>query len=147
MKIDNFANRLELSMKEKNIKSVDLVKKTKIDKSAISHYLAGKYEAKPDNLIKLAEVLDVNEQWLLGYDVPKERNISLLVEGKSEAILFNHIMNLAKDKVEQELLVKCTMLDLDNQKKLLELANLYLKGQKDYAEQNEKEKWVILDND
>ncbi|MFR8754702.1 MAG: helix-turn-helix domain-containing protein [Monoglobales bacterium] len=73
MVIDTFANRLQKAMKLKNMKQVDLVEKTNIDKSLISNYLKGKYKAKQDNLFLLAKVLDVNEAWLMGYDVSMER--------------------------------------------------------------------------
>lgn len=74
MVIDTFANRLQKAMNLKNMKQVDLVEKTNIDKSLISNYLKGKYKAKQDNLYLLAKVLNVNEAWLMGYDVPMERN-------------------------------------------------------------------------
>lgn len=74
MVIDTFANRLQKAMNLKNMKQVDLVEKTNIDKSLISNYLKGKYKAKQDNLYLLAKVLNVSEAWLMGYDVPMERN-------------------------------------------------------------------------
>lgn len=74
MVIDTFSNRLQKVMNLKNMKQVDLVEKTNIDKSLISNYLKGKYKAKQDNLYLLAKVLNVSEAWLMGYDVPMERN-------------------------------------------------------------------------
>ena len=74
MVVDTFANRLQKAMNLKNIKQVDLVEKTNIDKSLISNYLKGKYKAKQDNLYLLAKILNVSEAWLMGYDVPMERN-------------------------------------------------------------------------
>ncbi len=74
MVIDTFSNRLQKAMNLKNMKQVDLVEKTNIDKSLISNYLKGKYKAKQDNLYLLAKILNVSEAWLMGYDVPMERN-------------------------------------------------------------------------
>lgn len=74
MVVDAFANRLQKAMNLKNMKQVDLVEKTNIDKSLISNYLKGKYKAKQDNLYLLAKILNVSEAWLMGYDVPMERN-------------------------------------------------------------------------
>ena len=74
MVVDTFANRLQKAMNLKNMKQVDLVKKTNIDKSLISNYLKGKYKTKQDNLYLLAKILNVSEAWLMGYDVPMERN-------------------------------------------------------------------------
>lgn len=73
MVVDTFANRLKKAMNLRHMKQVDLVEKTQIDKSLISNYLKGKYKAKQDNLYLLAKVLDVNEAWLMGYDVDINR--------------------------------------------------------------------------
>lgn len=67
MKIDTFANRLKKAMDKRGFKPVDLVNKTKLDKSLISNYLSGNYEAKSDKLSILSKALDVDEEWLLGY--------------------------------------------------------------------------------
>ena len=67
---DTFASRLQKAMDLNGIKQSQLVEKTKIDKSSISNYLSGNYKANQENLSILAEVLGVNEVWLMGYDVP-----------------------------------------------------------------------------
>jgi repressor LexA len=70
---ENFANRLEKAMQIRNIKATELSEKANIPKSAISQYLSGLYEAKQKSIFKLARVLDVSEAWLMGLDVPMER--------------------------------------------------------------------------
>jgi len=72
MKQDSFANRLQKAMDKKGLKQIDIVNKTKIDKTLINKYLSGVSEAKQDNLELLANALDTNEVWLMGYDVPFE---------------------------------------------------------------------------
>lgn len=67
------AERLKERMDELNLKQVDLVRATGIDKGSISYYLSGRYEPKDKAVYKLARALDVNEMWLWGYDVQKER--------------------------------------------------------------------------
>lgn len=67
------AERLKERMKELELKQVDVIKLTGIDKGALSSYLSGKYEPKDKTIFKLAKALNVNEMWLWGYDVPKER--------------------------------------------------------------------------
>lgn len=129
MKVDSFSHRLNILMKEKNIKSIDLSNKTGIDKSSISHYLSGNYEPKNEKVILLANALNVSELWLLGHDVPKEKKDELL--DNKDAVLYSSIEDLAKDKTEEELLIKCTMLENYNQVKVLELVNMYLKEQGD----------------
>lgn len=72
--IDTFANRLNTAMRIRNIKASELSEKTGISKSSLSEYMNGKYEAKQDGVYLLAKALNVNEAWLMGLDVPMERN-------------------------------------------------------------------------
>ena len=72
-RISTTAERLRERMNELNMKQVDVVRATGIDKGALSSYLSGKYEPKDKTVYKLALALKVNEMWLWGYDVPKER--------------------------------------------------------------------------
>jgi len=65
--------RLREAMEKRGMRAVDLVEATGIPKGTISYYLSGKTEPKADRLYILAQVLDVNEAWLLGYDVPMRR--------------------------------------------------------------------------
>ncbi len=74
--IESFANRLQKAMNYANMKQVDLVNKTGLDKTLINKYLAGIMKAKQDKLTILADALNVNEVWLMGYDVPMERNLN-----------------------------------------------------------------------
>jgi transcriptional regulator with XRE-family HTH domain len=49
---------------------------TKIPKSAISQYVSGAFEPKQDRIYLIAKALNISEAWLLGYDVPMEKDIS-----------------------------------------------------------------------
>lgn len=73
--IDSFQNRLKQAMELRNIKQVDLVEKTNLDKTLINKYLAGVTNARQRKLTLLADALNVNEVWLMGYDVPMEREL------------------------------------------------------------------------
>lgn len=73
---DTFANRLKMALEMNNMKPIDLARKTKINKSLISSYMSGVCKAKQDKLDLMATVLDVNEAWLMGYDVPSTRTIT-----------------------------------------------------------------------
>ena len=66
-------DKIRQALKLRNMKQVDLVAKTGIDKSQISSYLSGKYKPKQENLSLIAMALDVDEYWLMGQDVPMER--------------------------------------------------------------------------
>lgn len=73
----SIASRLRKAMEIRGVSQTELVKRTGIGKSSISTYLSGDYEPKQKNTYKIAKALDVNEAWLLGYDVPMERNSGL----------------------------------------------------------------------
>lgn len=68
-------DRLKEAMKIREKKAVDLSRDLKIPKSAISQYLSGT-RTPQDSLrtFAIAEYLDVDEAWLMGYNVPMERN-------------------------------------------------------------------------
>lgn len=68
-----FSNRLRKAMQLRNLKASELSRKASIPKSAISQYLSGLYEAKQKSIFKLAKVLDVSEEWLMGLEVPMKR--------------------------------------------------------------------------
>lgn len=95
MKQDTFANRLKRAMDINNYKQIDLVRKTKLDKTLINKYLAGKSEAGNDKLTILSEALGVNEVWLMGYDVPmgKENNEN----SELDELLFSKAKDLSDD--------------------------------------------------
>ena len=50
----------------------ELSSRSKISKSSISHYLKGDWEGKQDAIYSIAQVLNVSEAWLMGYDVPMD---------------------------------------------------------------------------
>ena len=72
--------RIKQGLQMRNMKQAELADKTGIDKGQISSYLSGKYKPKQENLSLLAAALDVSEYWLMGLDVPMER------EGSEEAV-------------------------------------------------------------
>ena len=74
VKIAAISERLQKIMDERQIKQVDLVRETGIDKGSISHYLSGRYEPKQEYVNKIAAALDVSAMWLAGYDVPMEKS-------------------------------------------------------------------------
>lgn len=78
MKQDTLAKRLQIALDARNMKQVELVEKTGIPKGTISSYLANRYEPKQNNILKIAKALNVNEGWLMGFNVPMERTIQNL---------------------------------------------------------------------
>ncbi len=75
-KIEQCGKRLEKALSIRNMKQSELCKLAGVPKSSLSLYLSGAYEPKQDRLYRLAETLNVSEYWLMGYDVPIERNAS-----------------------------------------------------------------------
>lgn len=76
-RVDTFANRLEIAMKRKNVNQIELSEKTTIygkyiSQSLINKYLKGKAFARQDNIYVLCKALDVNEAWIMGFDVPMD---------------------------------------------------------------------------
>ena len=66
------SDRLKEAMRIRDMKQVDLLARTGINKGAMSSYLTGRYEPKQKNLHALARALNVSEAWLMGLDVPME---------------------------------------------------------------------------
>ena len=69
-------DRIKQALELRNMKQIELVAKTGIDKSQISSYLSGKYKPKQENLSLIAMALEVDEYWLMGQDVPMERVVT-----------------------------------------------------------------------
>lgn len=88
-----FKDRLREAMADRGFRSVDLIERTGIPKVTVSYYLTGKTEPKADRVYKIAAALDVNEAWLMGYDVPKVRT----AEQKKNDDLVKVIAQLRKD--------------------------------------------------
>ena len=64
--------RIALALNIRGIKQIDLSTKTGIPKSAISQYISGEFKPKQDRIYLIARTLNVDEAWLMGYDVPME---------------------------------------------------------------------------
>lgn len=72
MKISTFAQRLRAGLDARQMTQAELSSRSKISKSSISHYLKGDWEGKQDAVYSIAQVLNVSEAWLMGYDVPMD---------------------------------------------------------------------------
>jgi len=71
--ISTFAERLSLAIKYRKVKAIDVSRATGIPRATLTNYIKGKYKAKQDYLTAIARHLNVSETWLMGYDVPMER--------------------------------------------------------------------------
>ena len=66
--------RIKKALSIRNMSQTDLCTKANISKSTLSEYLKGLYEPKQDKVFILAQALNVDPVWLMGYDVPMEKN-------------------------------------------------------------------------
>lgn len=69
----NCAERISTALAIRRMKQSELCERTNIPKSAISQYISGAFEPKQDRIYLIAQVLDVSEAWLMGFDVPMDR--------------------------------------------------------------------------
>lgn len=61
---DRFNGGLNKTMRERNMKSVDLINITGISKQKISQYVNGLHEPKAKDMIRIAKALKVDVEWL-----------------------------------------------------------------------------------
>ena len=72
-RIESCGKRIEEALFKRGMKRADLCKLANVPKSSLSLYLSGAYEPKQDRIYDMARVLNVSEAWLMGYDVPMDR--------------------------------------------------------------------------
>lgn len=73
-KIESCGIRIQKALYIRNMKQSELSKLANVPKGSLSLYIKGAYEPKHDRIHAMAEVLNVADTWLMGYDVPMERN-------------------------------------------------------------------------
>lgn len=72
-RIATFAERIQEYMSLYDVKAVDLAKRFHVSRSTISQYVNGIVVPKRDRLVLIADALKIDPLWLMGYDVPIER--------------------------------------------------------------------------
>ena len=78
--------RIKKAMNLRGLTQTDIVERTNIKKSALSQYINGKITPRQNAVEELSKILNVSEPWLMGYDVPMERNIRFLPVEKKDLI-------------------------------------------------------------
>ena len=66
------SGRLALALSLRGMKQSELCARTGIPKSAVGQYISGEFKPKQDRVFLIAQALNVDEAWLMGYDVPME---------------------------------------------------------------------------
>ena len=104
-RVETCAKRIAEALYIRNMKQYELCKLAKVPKSSLSLYLSGAYEPKQDRLYDMAKALNVSEAWLMGYDVPMDREVKnnspeepKLTEG--ELLLLDLFRRVPEDKQE-----------------------------------------------
>ena len=72
-RVETCSERISKALAIRGMKQSELCALAKIPKSSLSIYISGSYEPKQDRLYDMAKALDVDPVWLMGYDVPMER--------------------------------------------------------------------------
>ncbi len=116
MKYPETSRRLVEAMNEMNLTAQELADKSGVGKSSISHYVNGTNQPHNLNAGKLATVLNVNPQWLMGYECEKRPDIAYLTEMKTNQMLY-------------ELMVVGKQLNDDMLSNLIEVAYMFLSTQ------------------
>lgn len=70
---ETIKDRIYKAMVTRNIKATELAKLTGLSKASISYYLSGKFIPKQTAIYLISQALHVSPSWLLGFDVPMEK--------------------------------------------------------------------------
>ena len=113
------AERIKKALYIKGMKQSDLCRLTKIPKSALSQYISGAFEPKQDRIYLMAQALNVSEAWLMGLDVPMERQAKKVSPSEAdlsegEKMLLDLFRLVPEDK--QELVLQMIRVALGNLK-------------------------------
>ena len=67
-------DRIAEALRVRDMLPIDLARRAGIDKGSISKYLKGDVLPKQSRIAAMANVLNVSPAWLMGYNVPMERD-------------------------------------------------------------------------
>lgn len=114
--MQKFHERLKYAMDLSGLTQTDLCKKTNIPKSAMSQYISGAFKPKDNRTFLIAKALNVNEAWLMGYDVSME----LKQNSNENDALDNELLQLFSSLTEtqkNEILLKMALMISENNSK------------------------------
>jgi len=129
---ENTSIRLKKIMEERNLRQVDIIKlcepyckkyNVKLTKNYLSQYVSGKVEPGQRTLSILAMALDVNEAWLMGFNVPRERDLLPQTEDSSLLAAIINNRTLRNSPATEEFLLEKLKENLKLSPEAFELLN------------------------
>ena len=82
----NIGERIKSLRKQKGLTQKELAKLSSISEISIRKYESGDRQPKQKAIYHLAKALDVNEGWLMGFDVPMNREEDAFLAKQSEEL-------------------------------------------------------------
>ena len=134
------SERLKQIMEERHLKQVDIQRmcapfcaqfNVRIERNDLSQWVNKKHQPTQEKLSVLAMALDVSEAWLMGYDVPRERQTYVPEEQPPDAppkTIEAKILAAGIDRMPEA-----------DRKRALEIVEMIFQQYQDYFERNEKE--------
>ena len=90
------AKRKKKALSDLNMKPQELADRSGVSKASISQYVNGSHAPSNISSGKMGKILSVNPLWLMGFDVPREENVSDIPVSpeKSEPIIMSYYNKL-----------------------------------------------------
>ena len=90
------AQRLKKALSDLNMKPQELADRSGVSKASVSQYVNGSHAPSNISSGKMGKILNVNPLWLMGFDVPREENVSDIPVSpeKSEPIIMSYYNQL-----------------------------------------------------
>ena len=132
-RVASCGTRIAEALRIRDMKQSDLCKRANVPKSSLSLYLSGAYEPKQERIFDMANALCVDEAWLMGYDVPMEKNAdkksprdTTITEGEKTILSAYRALPDATQEKLTRLLLKFRALDEKDQAHFLDVLGLML---------------------
>ena len=82
-----FKDRLKEALAIRKMSAAELARLSQVNEGAISQYKKGAYKATQENLDRLAKTLNVSIAWLMGADVPMEKEYKLVSPTETDDVV------------------------------------------------------------
>ena len=115
MKKYTTSDRLRQIMNDRNLKQIDIINLAKpycekygikLGRNDLSQYVSGKVEPGQYKLYVLGQALNVNEAWLMGYEVPMERDYKAVVSREEAKQGLATPVSFSPEEAQEKILLK-----------------------------------------